>query len=248
MPSQGRMKKQESSSEYRLINRTCEGNRCNLVVGGRLLFQGTKVMRPDQDPQTPLLSQSTLQPKLEASVVTTFRFNTTPIHKPSRRNQLILPPWRISTYNGCDAGSGDQPQCGPQHLSITTIWIELSRVHLWGLQVGTTTPQEGSTVILASQHHPPPSTTQLSPAYLPVHQHFFLLCLRSPTRIFPSQPQPVAAPLCCFRYVLHCAVQLLTTESDVSEKPGCRVCHKSSTTHLHWVNPDSPSSLFRFSS
>ncbi|MGH0167158.1 UNVERIFIED_CONTAM: hypothetical protein FKN15_070461 [Acipenser sinensis] len=26
------------------------------------------------------------------------------------RDQLILPPWRISTHNGCDAGSGDQPQ------------------------------------------------------------------------------------------------------------------------------------------
>ncbi|MGH0187174.1 UNVERIFIED_CONTAM: hypothetical protein FKN15_023905 [Acipenser sinensis] len=60
---------------------------------------------------------------------------------------------------------------------MTTVWIELSRVHLWGLQVGTfhpqcfvdkpTTPQEGSTVILASQHHPPPSPTQLSPLDTP---------------------------------------------------------------------------------
>ncbi|MGH0171465.1 UNVERIFIED_CONTAM: hypothetical protein FKN15_061219 [Acipenser sinensis] len=24
----------------------------------------------------------------------------------------LLPPWYISTHNGCDAGSGDQPQCG----------------------------------------------------------------------------------------------------------------------------------------
>ncbi|MBN3274507.1 TRA2A protein, partial [Polyodon spathula] len=30
----------------------------------------------------------------------------------STRDQLILPPQRISTHNGCDASSGDQPQCG----------------------------------------------------------------------------------------------------------------------------------------
>ncbi|MGH0119286.1 UNVERIFIED_CONTAM: hypothetical protein FKN15_026966 [Acipenser sinensis] len=29
----------------------------------------------------------------------------------------------------------------PQRISMTTVWIELSRVHLWGLQVGTFHPQ-----------------------------------------------------------------------------------------------------------
>ncbi|MGH0148576.1 UNVERIFIED_CONTAM: hypothetical protein FKN15_026504 [Acipenser sinensis] len=29
----------------------------------------------------------------------------------------------------------------PQHISMTTVWIELSRVHLWGLQVGTFRPR-----------------------------------------------------------------------------------------------------------
>ncbi|MGH0122649.1 UNVERIFIED_CONTAM: hypothetical protein FKN15_009684 [Acipenser sinensis] len=48
---------------------------------------------------------------------------------------------------------------------MTTVWIELSRVHLWGLQVGTfhprcfvdepTTPQEGSTRILHLAVLPP---------------------------------------------------------------------------------------------
>ncbi|MGH0121657.1 UNVERIFIED_CONTAM: hypothetical protein FKN15_064326 [Acipenser sinensis] len=29
----------------------------------------------------------------------------------------------------------------PQYISMTTVWIELSRIHLWGLQVGTFHPR-----------------------------------------------------------------------------------------------------------
>jgi len=57
-----------------------------------------------------------------------------------------------------------------------------------------------------------------------------LAACTQPARIFPSQPQPVAAPFCCFRLVLYCATQLLAAESDVSEEPGCRVCHKELQT------------------
>ncbi|MBN3286577.1 CSTN2 protein, partial [Polyodon spathula] len=52
-------------------------------------------------------------------------------------DQPVLPPQRISTHNGCDAGSTVR---SPQRISMTTVWIGPSRVHLWGHQVGTFCP------------------------------------------------------------------------------------------------------------
>ncbi|MBN3272270.1 ALPK1 kinase, partial [Polyodon spathula] len=76
-------------------------------------------------------------------------------------------------------------------------------------------------------------------SYLPIHQRCFLSIVLE----VPSQNLSVSTTdSCCSFLLLQISSSLcdqhFATEPDISEKPGCRLCHKFWTTHLHWVNTD----------